>query len=72
MAPNTYVVVSDNNEKGGLWSCGGLMPQCRGMLEQWAGSGWMDGEHPHRGTEERGEVDGMGYCGGVTRKGNII
>ena len=24
--------LSGINEKGGLWSCEGLMPQCRGML----------------------------------------
>jgi hypothetical protein len=26
---------------GGPWSCGDLMPQCRGMLGRWGGSGWV-------------------------------
>ena len=47
--------------KGRSWSCGGLMPQHRGLLDGWVG------EHPHRGKGEgrkrdcgmRGREDGL-------------
>jgi hypothetical protein len=48
------MALSDINGRGGHWSCKGLMPQDRGMLEQWGGSGWMGGEQPHRGKGEGG------------------
>jgi hypothetical protein len=50
------------------------MLQCRGMLEWWGRSGWV-GELGNTLLEakEMGErVDGMGGCGGVTKKGDII
>ena len=31
--------LSGINGRGGPWSCEGLMPQCRGMLGQFGGSG---------------------------------
>ena len=68
------MALSDIIGKGGPWSCGGLMLQCRGMLEWWGRSGWV-GELGNTLLEakEMGErVDGMGGCGGVTRKWDII
>jgi hypothetical protein len=43
------------------------MPQCRGMLGQEDGSGWM-GEHPHSGRRK----EEMGVSGGETWKGENI
>ena len=49
--------------RGGLWSCGGLMPQCRGMLGRRGGRDWVGGlgsskgdgiEDLQRGNRERG------------------
>ena len=49
--------------RGGPWSCGGLMPQCRAMLKQCeSGVGG--------GKEER--AMGWGVCGGGRGKGVII
>jgi len=45
------MALSDISERGGLWSCGGLMPKHRGMLERWSWSGWV-GERPLRGKWE--------------------
>ena len=47
--------MSDINERGDPWFCGGLTPQHKGMLLQW--SRRWGGEHPHRGKGEEGEVD---------------
>jgi hypothetical protein len=47
------IAISDIDVRGGLWSCGGLMPQCRGMLEGWGRRGLV-GEHHHRGKGEGG------------------
>lgn len=47
-----------------------LMPQHRGMLEQWAGEGEWAGEHPHIGKGE-GE-DRYGAGGRVTGKWDIM
>ena len=66
--------MSDIYGTGGSRPYGGLMPQRRGMLEWWGRSGWV-GELGNTLLEakEMGErVDGMGGCGGVTKKGDII
>jgi hypothetical protein len=49
----------DISGRSGPWSCWGLMPQCRGM-PRWEGrSGWVGGEHPHRGrVGDRGSLEG--------------
>jgi hypothetical protein len=31
------------------------MPQCWRMLERWGRSGWVGGEHLHRGKRDGGE-----------------
>ena len=54
----------DNNGRGGPWSTEGLLPQCRGMLEQW---GWRVG----KGEGGRADVR-WGVIGGVTWKWDII
>jgi hypothetical protein len=33
------MTLSDINGRGDPWSCGGLVPQHRGMLERWGRSG---------------------------------
>jgi hypothetical protein len=74
MALDTYIAkdglaLSDVNGAGDPWSCGGLMPQNRGMLELWIRSGWVgwvgEGESLWR---QRGAVRGwLGWrdCRGV-------
>ena len=48
------------------------MLQLRGMLEWWGRRGQV-GEHPHRGKGEGREGEcGIGICGGVTGKWDII
>jgi len=34
------MALPDSNRRGGPWSQGGLIPQCRGMLEQWGRRVW--------------------------------
>jgi hypothetical protein len=65
------MALSDINGRGGPWSCGCLMPLCRGMLEQWGGrNGWVSTlMYAKGGGRER---CGMGVCGGVTGKWDII
>ena len=36
------------------------------------GLGWWVGEYPHRDKGEGERRNGMGVCGGVTGKGDII
>jgi hypothetical protein len=54
--PHTWqrMALLDICGRSGPWSCGGAMPQCRGMPGQEGRSGWVGrwvGEHPHRGRE---------------------
>ena len=62
--------MSDISGRGGLWSCGGLMPQHREMLEQWGGSRWVCRELSHRckGEGEEGRC-GMGFVDGKPGRG---
>jgi hypothetical protein len=55
------MALCDINGRGGLWSCGVLMPQCRGMKGR---SEWVK-EYLHRGKEEEkeGRWDGMVVVG---------
>ena len=55
---------------GGTWSCGGLMPQRRGMLEGQGRSGYVGGREPSY-RQRRG---GMRWevHGGEIKKGNNI
>ena len=55
------MALSGINEKGGPWSCEGLMPQCRGMPGPGSGSGWVSKQEEvewdgglQRGNQERG------------------
>ena len=36
------------NVREGPWSCGGLKPQHKGMLQLWGRSEWWLEKHPHR------------------------
>jgi hypothetical protein len=61
MAPDTYVSEDsffDINGRGNPWSCGGLMPQHRGMLEPWSESWWELGSIliEVKGMGERADV----------------
>ena len=49
--------LSGINEKRGLWSCEGLMPQCRGMLGWWGCSGKVGGGAP---SKKQGKGDEIG------------
>jgi hypothetical protein len=66
------MAMSNINGRGVPWSCGSLILPQRGMLEQWGGEGWVS-EHPHRGKGDGKDTGyGMGDCGKVTGKGDII
>ena len=52
-------VLSVINGRGGPWSCKGLMPQCRGMLGWWGGSGWVEGEAPSQKQGKRDRIRGL-------------
>ena len=65
------MALSDINGHRDSWSCGGLMPQSRWMLEAvrlvWMGG---SGKYPHRDKREGGErADRMGSCGLITKRG---
>jgi hypothetical protein len=61
------MALSDMSGRGGPWSGGGAMPQRRGMLERWGGSGWVGGGAPS--LRQRGRGMGWGVYGGETGKG---
>ena len=50
-------------ERSGPWSCGGSMPQYRGMSRREGVSRWV-GEHPHKGR-------GTGYGIGGFQRGDL-
>lgn len=45
------------------WSCGGLMPQCKGKLELWGSRGWVSNLIEAKNRGERADVE----WGGVWR-----
>ena len=60
------MILSDINGRGGPWSCGGLIPQCRGMLEGCVRKGVAGSTLIEAGRDGK-EVVGRGFVEGYRR-----
>jgi hypothetical protein len=64
------MALSDINGRGAPWSFGELLPQHKGILQQWGGRGWVGWSAPSQ--KQKGKEKGQMYvCGGGVVEGEV-